>query len=170
MRKTVLALLVALAVADVAWASTGWKAGAAAGDETVASLSPTGGSSSAHAYYHIDSTTAIGSFSAALSSPKVGKLSVLVIPDQNQSTPTPSCEVKVWATTAPGGTAITTSNGLTEIASDTSGDGVQDDRTLNGVSKNRRGLSPFFAPGITLEVVTPAGPGEQCIVFVSGEF
>jgi hypothetical protein len=169
MRKMLTLVALAVLLASPAVASNGWYEGTGTSDP-IATLQPRGGSRTNAAYFHIDSTATVGSFSKALSAPLASQVEVLLIPDHNQVASSSTCEVRIWATAAAGGTQITTASGLPQLSADTDGDGVQNDETLDGMTENRRGLAFVGVPGITVEIVALPGAGEQCLLFVRGSF
>ncbi len=157
-------LVLALLLPGAAFASNGWKKGPDSTSSTVTGLT----GSLRQAYFHVDSTASAGTYSNVLATGGMKNVNFVLIPDQNQVTASPTCELRVFATSTDGGTAVTTENGLPQMSADTDGDGVQNDATMNGVNANRRTLSFVAAPGVTIKIEALPGSGQQCLLWVTG--
>jgi len=159
MNRLLLFILI-LGIASPALAANGWFKSPTCTGASATSLSPSGS-----AYFCIDADSVIGEFSTVL--PTANRtVEISRMGDTNQLGPG-SCDVKVHESFATGLSAVTTSVGLREISGDTNGDGIQNDRSLNG-AVNRRSLPPFIAVGVTIEIIRGAQPGEQCVIAVHG--
>jgi hypothetical protein len=118
-----------------------------------------------YAYFCADSAGTLNGFSNVLVTRGL-RLEVTRIGDRTQSA-AGTGEVRIFESAGTPGAAVTVSTGLPEISGDTTGDGIQDDNTLNGAA-NRRAIRGFYATGITIKLTTLPSGSEQLVIAVFG--
>jgi hypothetical protein len=165
MKKILLALaLLLLASVAEAQTVTGWyksQSCAAAGKIANADLSL-----NVAAYYCINSTAGLNSFSPVLLT-SGWVLDVVRAGDILQGA-AGACQVELYAPFKGAGATVTTTTGIAPIRGDVDGDGVEESSYPLDGTQNQVALRGFLSPSLVFKVTTLPLAGEQCVIAVLG--